>query len=329
MKTKILYVLVSNSNDIFWEQTFVSISSLRMTNQNVSVTILMDKVTHDSLIGVRSRLKNIVDEIIVIDLPKYSTNKEKSRILKTNMRNYVNGDFLFIDSDTIILSDLSEIDNVTDDISAVYERNRIVSEDFGRASYEEALMRFDCKLYDSDEYFNSGVMLVKDKLETRQFFSEWHSQWMKGKKLGIMFDQPSLGVVNQKYNSFIKPLDGSWNCQGRFCLKYIYTAKIFHYLFDSSFSFPLMSKDLFLELKKTGELSTQLNDIINNPFYYISSNNEILTGSDVKRFHSRMYSFIRLLDEKLPFLYSSVEFLLNNIYGCILKFKKRNLAPPR
>lgn len=131
----------------------------------------MDKVTHDSLIGVRSRLKNIVDEIIVIDLPKDSTNKEKSRILKTNMRNYVNGDFLFIDSGTIILSDLSEIDNVTDNISVVYERNRIVSEDFGRAIYEEALMRFDCKLYDSDEYFNSGVMLVKDKLETRQFLA--------------------------------------------------------------------------------------------------------------------------------------------------------------
>lgn len=62
-----------------------------------------------------------------------------------------------------------------------------------------------------------------------------------------------------------------------------------------------MSKDLFLELKQTGELSTQPNDIIHNPFSYISSNNEILTGSDVKRFHSRMYSFIRLLDELLPF----------------------------
>ena len=329
MNTKILYVLVSNNNDIFWEQTFVSITSLRRTNQHVSVSVLMDNVTHDSLVDVRGRLKNMIDEIIIVDLPIKYTNKEKSRILKTNMRNYVDGDFLFIDSDTIVLSDLSDIDNVTYNISAVYERNRNSTEDFGRASYEEALIRFDCKLSASDEYFNSGVMLVKDNMKTRQFFSEWHNMWVKGKEIGIMFDQPSLGVINQKYNNFIKPLDGGWNCQGRFCLNYIYTAKIFHYLYDSSFSFPLMSKELFLDLKQTGELSIQLNDIIENPFYYISPNNEILTGADVKRFHSRMYSFIRILDEKSPRIYFAVEFLLNSIYNFILKCKKRNLAPPR
>ena len=326
---KVLYVLVSSEKDIFWEQTFVSITSLRRTNTNVSVAILMDNNTYDSLIGVRSVLKDMVDEIKVVNLPIEYSNKEKSRVLKTNMRNYIDGDFLFIDSDTIILSDLSDIDNIACDISAVYERNRSIAEDLGRASYQEALVRFGCTLTESDEYFNSGVMYVKDNDVTRGFFVEWYNQWLKGKSMGVMFDQPSLGVVNQKYNNYIKPLDGRWNCQGRFCLNYIYTAKIFHYLFDSSFSFPLMSKDLFLELKQTGELSKQLNDIINNPFYYIASKNEILTGSDVKRFHSRMYSFIRLLDEKFPFIYSSVEFLLNHIYGCILKCKKRNLAPPR
>ena len=289
----------------------------------------MDRITFESLIGVRTKLKDMIDESIVIDLPIEYTNKEKSRILKTNMRNYVKGDFLFIDSDTIILSDLSDIDNNNCDIAAVYERNRSVSYDYGRASYEEAIIRFGCKISEKGEYFNSGVMYVKDNNKTRQFFSDWHTEWLKGKKLGIYFDQPSLGVVNQAYNNFIKPLDGIWNCQGRYCLKYMYRAKIFHYLFDKSFSFPLMSIESFADLKVTGNLSEKLKNIIENPFYHISSNNEILTGDDVKRFHSRMYSFIRLLDNKFPNIYNAIEYLLNSVYSLVLKCKKRNLAPPR
>lgn len=329
MKTKVLYVLVSNNNDIFLEQTIISISSLRKTNDQVHVSVLMDDLTFKSLVSVRSKLKDMIDETIVLDLPHEYTNKEKSRILKTNMRNYVKGDFLFIDSDTIILSDLSEIDCLNCDFAAVYERNRPVSIDYGRASYKEALVRFECELSDKDEYYNSGVMYVKDNEVTRNFFNDWHNEWLRGKNLGIYFDQPSLGVVNQKYKNYIKPLDGVWNCQGRYCLNYIYKAKIFHYLFDSSFSFPLMYKDLFIGLKETGELSEELKNIIDNPFCYISSNNEILTGDDVKRFHSRMYSFIRLLDNKFPFIYNIIETLLNSIYGFVLKCKKRNLAPPR
>lgn len=302
---------------------------MRRKNSEVTVSILMDDITYNSLTNVRAKIVDLTNEIIVIDLPREYTNKEKSRILKTNMRNYVTGDFLFIDSDTIILSDLSEIDKIEHDISAVYERNREVPEDYGCASYMEALARFGCKLSNNDEYFNSGVMLVKDNSFTRNFFSDWHNKWKEGRGLGIMFDQPSLGVINQKYDNYIKPLEGNWNCQGRFCLNHIYTAKIFHYLYDSAFSFPLMSKDLFLDLKETGTISDKLSSIINNPFYYISSNNEILTDDDVKRFHSRMYSFIRLLDNKCPRIYEFVEFLLNSFYNIILKCKKRNLAPPR
>lgn len=329
MRTKILYILVSGNNDVFWEQTYISISSIRKVNRQVHISILMDRVTFESLIGIRAKLKDMIDESIVIDLPIEYTNKEKSRILKTNMRNYVKGDFLFIDSDTIILSDISDIDNINYDIAAVYERNRSVSYDYNRASYEEAIFRFGCKMSAEDEYFNSGVMYVKDNNKTHQFFSDWHAKWLTGKNMGIYFDQPSLGVVNQAYNNFIKPLDGEWNCQGRYCLRFMYRAKIFHYLFDSSFSFPLMSKDAFADLKATGNLSEILKNLIDNPFYYISPNNEILTGNDVKRFHSRMYSFIRLLDNKYPNIYNVIELILNSVYSLVLKCKKRNLTPPR
>ena len=110
MRTKVLYVLVSNENDIFWEQTFLSIQSLLRTNGSTNITVLMDNLTYYGLKDKRAVLLSLISEPVVIDLDQNLSNKEKSRILKTNMRNYVDGDFLYIDTDTIILGDLSDID---------------------------------------------------------------------------------------------------------------------------------------------------------------------------------------------------------------------------
>ena len=112
MKTKILYILASSQSDIFWEQTFLSITSLRKTNPSVKVALLMDNITYSTLAETRAMLLKIIDEPVVISLDNVISNKEKSRVLKTNMRNYVDGDFLYIDSDALILSDLSTIDDV-------------------------------------------------------------------------------------------------------------------------------------------------------------------------------------------------------------------------
>lgn len=329
MKTKILYVLVSNASDIFWEQTFVSITSLRNTNQNAVVSVLMDDTTSDGLVGIRKKIKELVDEIIVISLDKSFSNKKKSRVLKTNMRNYVEGDFLYIDSDTIILEDLNEIDNVQMDIGAVYERNRPRKYDIGRFSSEEALKRFGCYISDTDEYYNSGVMYVKDNYKTRQFFRDWFKEWEKGVGLNIYYDQPALGVVNLKYNNYIKPLDGSWNCQGRYCLNYIKEAKIFHYLYDIDFIFPLMNKSAFSELKETGIINEQLQEIIVKPFRHISCINEIIMAEDVKRYHTRYFSLIRIFNKRLPRVYNCIECLISKLYKFVLSLKTRTLTPPR
>ena len=329
MKTKILYILASSQSDIFWEQTFLSITSLRKTNPSVKVALLMDNITYSTLSETRAMLLKIIDEPVVISLDNVISNKEKSRVLKTNMRNYVDGDFLYIDSDTLILSDLSTIDDVQYELGAVYELNRSLGNNYGRASFEEATNRFDCYFSDEDEYFNSGVMLVKDTKNNHDFFSKWHEEWQKGKKIGIYFDQPSLGCVNKMYNSHIKPLDGSWNCQGRYCLNFIRDAKIFHYFYDSFFVFPLMDKNYFEEFKKKAVISSGLLDILINPFKHITENNEILTGDDVRRLHSRLYALIRLLDNKAPRLYSFIDNTLDFFYKKLSSIKPRRLAPPR
>lgn len=51
MKTKIVYVLVSDEKDLYLEQAWLSVYSLRLHNPTAYVVVLMDDNTERSLVG--------------------------------------------------------------------------------------------------------------------------------------------------------------------------------------------------------------------------------------------------------------------------------------
>ena len=112
MKTKIVYCLVSQDKDIYLEQLLLSLISLRNYNQSAQVTVVMDKTTKDGLIGNRNIIQNYIDEIIVVNDIEHLSNSQKSRVLKTTLRERITGAYLFIDVDTIITDKLDEIDEL-------------------------------------------------------------------------------------------------------------------------------------------------------------------------------------------------------------------------
>lgn len=329
---KILYVLVSSETDIFLEQTFLSIYSLKRKMSSSFVTLLMDAETNDSLKGIRAKILDLIEEKIVVELDKNMSNKYKSRILKTNMRNYVEGDFLYIDSDTIILDDISSIFDCEYDIAAVYEYNRsldcLLYKNY-KTTFEEAVERFGIKIDTKDELFNSGVIYVKDNVKTRDFFMKWTEKWKKGVDYGIFFDQPSLFIVNKEEKGYIAQLSGIWNSQGRYCFNYVRNSKIFHYLYDEDFDFPLLRKDSFDNLKKTGIVDEFLNNIVLDPFKFVSSRNFLITTCALDITKTRQYALLRKIYVKYNNLFTFVDKLLNLFYSFMLRIKKRRLQPPR
>ncbi len=94
------------------EQLWVSVTSLRMYNPETTVVLLMDKITYEGLIGYRAKLLDLIDEAIVVPTPEGYSQKEMSRHIKTTARQWVKGDFLFIDTDTVIAGDLSDVDKL-------------------------------------------------------------------------------------------------------------------------------------------------------------------------------------------------------------------------
>lgn len=113
MRTKIVYDVISTSEDNYFEQAWASAWSLKYYTQGAYIIILTDIATKRTIYSdARKKSLEIFDEVITVNFEKEYSNKEKSRWIKTNMRRLVEGDFLFIDSDTIVCGDLTEIDNI-------------------------------------------------------------------------------------------------------------------------------------------------------------------------------------------------------------------------
>lgn len=248
---KYLYVCTSSSEDFFLEQTFVSIVSLRAHTPNAFVSLIIDKCTEKSLVNGRENIKKIVNEFIVVNLDEGLSAKYRSRLLKSSMRNLIEGDFLFIDSDTVILDNLSKIDEVSFDFAGVLDCHSKLSDNPQKYTHKKQMLKL-CKeqsFLDSEEYINSGVLLVRDTTVNRSFFEQWNDLYKKSfKQHCISQDQPTLALVNFENNNIIEELDGSWNCQLSYGASFFRSAKIFHFI--ASTNIPISMQNLYSKVRQ-------------------------------------------------------------------------------
>lgn len=98
MKTKIVYVLVSDEKWTLFGASWLSVYSLRLHNPTAYVVVLMDDNTERSLVGKRNKFCELVTEIKVVDVPIEYTPVQRSRYIKTKARQHVDWYFLFIDT---------------------------------------------------------------------------------------------------------------------------------------------------------------------------------------------------------------------------------------
>ena len=120
---KYVYVLTSTSKDLYYEQCLMSVFSLKAHNPNAQVQILVDNKTAESFTveNKRDGLKELGAEIVSVDFDESVKNVERSRRLKTTIPEHITGDFLFIDCDTIICDDLSDIEKIDAKFAAVLD----------------------------------------------------------------------------------------------------------------------------------------------------------------------------------------------------------------
>lgn len=226
---KYLFVLTSSPKDFFCEQTLVAIASLRVHNPGAFVTLLTDDKTAATLVGPRAALKEAVDELKVLTLDEKFTPMLRSRYLKTVMRNVIDGDFLYMDSDIAIVGDLSIPAEWTGDIYAVLDFHTNLHKAINRKKILNNAKMLGFSPILNDEIFNGGVMYAKDSPTAREFFKTWHELWLYCVSKNFPYDMASLAEANFKFNYITQKASGEWNCQMAYAKKFIPNGKVFHF----------------------------------------------------------------------------------------------------
>ncbi len=227
----IVYVLVDDEKLVYYNELMKSITSLRMHMPNQKVVVCMDQHTHDLLLKIDAEIINAAI-VQVVHVPEGYNNVEKSRFIKVTLREYVTGDFLFIDTDTVICDTFPDV--ISDaPIGMVLELHNLRS--IAKCKWTD---RFDTDcgidLQGYDYYFNSGVIWTKDIEAAHEFYREWHELWEETRKRGSFRDQPSLNSIVRKKIDMIDILDGKWNVQiatkTYSPINYLSDALIIHYM---------------------------------------------------------------------------------------------------
>lgn len=309
MKTKIVYVLTSSNNDFYLEQTLLSVYSLRIYNKDAEVYLITDKETNSTFVGTRHSIVNFFTDIIVVETPSHFNNVRKSRFLKTKVRDVIYGDFLFVDSDTIITQSLESIDDIDIEIGGVSDKHVKIEDHPLKDTIIKQVSRTGLLINTDLPYINSGVFYVKDTPLAHDLYKRWHAKWMEMQSIQTL-DQPPLAWVNHEMGYPIKLLPDYWNCQvidGG--LKFLNKSFIIHYFASSKNSngqtpYAIYDSAIYDRMKETGGIDEETDMLVRNPLAAFIPVCRIIAGDDMKILDGFFY---KLVYKQYPKFFSLVE----------------------
>lgn len=315
MKTKIVYVVASLDDDIYMEQAIVSAWSARYHNPDVNIILICDQDTEATLhAGNRQHyVKELFNEIIIQKLPEDYTMIERSRAMKTMVRNIVAGDILYLDTDTIVCKELSFVDEFPFDLGLVHDHNcSFDSYIFHDLISERMQTIFDIDVSEESEYYNSGVSFVRDTPENHKLFNLWHRYWEYAvKNFNYYKDQQPLFKAHLEMGHCIHTMPGEMNHQALVNINNLSDAAILHFFTGlagiSPFISPFYDKQTFIDVKNNG-ISENLKKHIINVKNSFASPVYLLTGEQAKIWRAACSSGIsQILDSKSIHLLSTVK----------------------
>lgn len=313
------YILTDDKKLRYYNQLLISLASLRLHTFAGKVCVLMDDVTAGILRANNcDALSDFGVESIVVNIQGNYTQEEKSRYLKTELREHLSGDVLYIDTDTIIVKDLpAEVSY--HDVAMVQDQNwkqidgdtKTTVPASNRCVRHRLLLAENCEysLDISSRYFNSGVIWVKDTDFVHAFFKEWHSEWEKCRARGVIKDQPSLNDINVRNGHVIADLDGCWNVQVacQMALRYLDSSIIIHY-----FNYENVYRLSRLDVQKQGYQSKAVQEIISDPLNAFCPYTVMVTDEASEEvFYCRAFAALKHMFVNHRQLYRGINFLLS------------------
>lgn len=214
MQTKLVYVLTCAPEATYIEQALISIWSARYHNPDAHIVLLVDDKTNELLVGKRAEVLEYITEKVVVDLPAEMSVVNRSRWIKTSVRMLVDGDYLFIDTDTIITRSMQDVDKIPYKIGCVLDSHKHVQQ-YSSSVYVRVKERLEVagvNIKNEGKYYSSGVIYVKDVPVTHILYEKWFKYWHSGLSSQFIGDQPYLSRADVELQHVINEISGIWNC---------------------------------------------------------------------------------------------------------------------
>ena len=279
MITKVVYVLVSSKNDYYVEMLQLSLYSLRIFHPDDIVEVVMDEKTYSRLVKQKHRLLADVKPIVV-EIPKEYSLMQRSRYLKTRLREIIVGDFLYLDTDTVVAGPLGEVDHFSGVIAAVWDNHD------GEFFIDQSEPKGWAEQFPVKR-FNAGVLYVKDTSTALRFFQQWHENWKYCVSEGCSFDQPGFRKAYAESGIEIEQMSGIWNCQVTRATSapFIDDAKVLHYQRAGA-----VISIFGHSIRKKGKVCDDAASFVKNARYFFSGHNLYLTTLEYEALDSVRYT---------------------------------------
>lgn len=314
-----VYVLVSSRNDLYYEQALMSAFSLRNLMPDANIVLLVDNKTEDSINSPeqkRGEIKKYVSRIISVPFEENVSNAERSRLIKTSVPDYVDDDFLYIDCDTIIADDLSEIKNLPYNTAGVLDGHVMLDEHIHKKYFLERDKKLGFHGTEAAECnINGGVIFARKSEEAKNLFKAWNEAWkFSAYQKHDLHDQSALNEANYRTGLKMQLMDGIWNCQpSHGGLAFLDNAKIIHY-YSSEFSgknyipyYKLADKTLQERIKAEGKIPDDVKKMIENPKFQFNKVHLINDQRIVSIMQSPAVFTLADIKAKLPWLFNFIE----------------------
>lgn len=326
MRTKAVYVAVSGEADVYFEQAWVSAWSLKHYNPEMEVECVVDPDTYDQVMGsYRRQALSVIDRLVRVEVPAQFGKKERSRWLKTSVRQHVEGDFLFIDTDTIVCDSLRDLESLEDDVMMVKDHHCPLSEMSDARWIIKGIEKASGSRYTEVDYYNSGVIYTKDTPAAHAFFEAWHTQWKEYHKKGVHLDQCSLAVLNARVHT-IKDLDDIYNCQIHLSVRFLHRARIVHFFNNQSpqnRAHPFDTSEVYLQVKREQTLSPAVRQMALDCKSLFYSQTYILGGEERVMYDDYVCRLLREMVVRCPWLYSLINLVSRALLIASLALKRK------
>ena len=225
---KVVYVITSAGRDVYAAMTRVSAASLRMTNPGAKIAVACDAETDRAVRAAKDPLRGEVDEWLAFETPPGEA-AFRNRFLKTSLRERISGEYLFLDSDTIVRDDLAPIFRMPGDFAAApnHSRENISGQIWAGDLATLAEMQWAIR---PTLYVNGGVMRVSESEGAHRLYRLWHEKWQASyRRLHKPNDQPSLNAAICESRIECARLPVRFNSQIGACPVTMRDAAIWHY----------------------------------------------------------------------------------------------------